>query len=167
MQTEGFPEDAIEPIKICFINKDTVMVVYSNGSLVFATHQDLSPNSSLFMSISLQINKLNCIQVIHCQSMLHDVEVISCARELWCGCDNGIIEIFDYSIYASKFIIIMQSHSSMLPPNSAIVQLKSHSFTTSDDTVVFALHHPGNVISCWRVKHQSLLKVIPLDSQGK
>ena len=38
MQTEGLPEDATEPIKICFIKKDTVMVAYSNGSLVFATY---------------------------------------------------------------------------------------------------------------------------------
>ena len=62
MQTERFPEDAIEPIKICFIKKDTVMVAYSNGSLVFATYWDLSLNSSLFMSISLHMNELNCIQ---------------------------------------------------------------------------------------------------------
>jgi len=155
MQIEGFSEDSVQPIKICFIKKDTVMVTYSKGSLVFATHQDLSPNSLLFMSISLHINKLNCIQVIQCQSTLHDGEVISCARELWCGCDNGMIEIFDYSIYASKFIIQMLHAPS-------IVLLKSHSFTTLEDTVVFALHHPGNVISCWKAKQHSLLKVIPL-----
>jgi len=35
MQTEGFPYDALEP---CSISKDEVMLAYSNGLLVFATH---------------------------------------------------------------------------------------------------------------------------------
>jgi len=167
MQTEGFPEDSIEPVKICSISKDKVMLAHSNGSLVFATHQELNPNSSLLMNIWLHMNKLNCIQVIHCQSALHDVELISCTSELWCGCDNGLIEIVDYSNYTSKDILVVQSHSSQLPQSSAITQITPHMLTASQDTVVFALHHPGNVISCWKVKQRSLVKVIPLDLQGK
>ena len=104
------------------------------------------------MSISLHMNKLNCIEVIHCQSALHNVELISCTSELWCGCDNGMVEVFDYSNYTSKDVLIVQSHSTQLTQNSAITQMRSHSLAISEDTVVFVLHHPGNVISCWKAK---------------
>ena len=139
METNNFPHDAVDLIKICSINKYTVVLGYANGVL----------------------NKLQATNIIHCHSSLNDIELISNIKELWCGCESGMIEIVNFSScnITNKNILDLQSQSSDITKNSAVLQIKLASVN------VFALHR-GNVLSCWAVNQHSLIKVISPNFQG-
>jgi len=163
METNNFPHDAVDLIKICSINKYTVVLGYANGVLVFGEHPEItfSQNSLLLLSVDLKLNKLQATNIIHCHSSLNDIELISNIKELWCGCESGMIEIVNFSScnITNKNILDLQSQSSDITKNSAVLQIKLASVN------VFALHR-GNVLSCWAVNQHSLIKVISPNFQG-
>ena len=161
METNNFPSNAVNLIKICPISEHTVVLGYANGILVFVEHPEMRHSSFLLLSVDLELEKLRVTKSVQCQSGLHDVEFVSNIQELWCGCDNGLIEIVDLSphIVTSKKTLNLQSLSPDILENSAVLQLKLVSLDA------FALHR-SNVISCWTVNEHSFVKVISLNFQG-
>ena len=161
METNDFPGNAVNLIKICPINEHTVVLGYASGVLVFVEHPEMRHSSFLLLSVDLELEKLRVTKSIQCQSGLKDVELVSNVQELWCGCDSGLIEIVDLSscTIVSKNTLNLQSQSPDVLENSAVLQLKLVSLN------VFALHR-SNVISCWTVSEHSFVKIISPNFQG-
>ena len=161
METNRFPDNAVNLINICSIGEHTVVLGYASGTLLFVEHPEMGHDCFLLLSVVLELEKPQVTESVQCQSGLHDVEFISSIQELWCGCENGVIEIFDLSkrVVASKNTLNLQSQSPDALQNSAVLQLKLASLN------VFALHR-SNVISCWRVNDHCLIKVISPNFQG-
>ena len=161
MEMNNFPGNAVNLIKICPISEHTTVLGYANGILVFVEHPEMRHNSSLLLSVDLELEKLRVTKSIQCQSGLHDIELVSNIQELWCGCDSGLIEIVDLSshIVTNKMTLNFQSQSPDVLENSAVLQLKLASPN------VFALHR-SNVISCWAVNEHSFVKIISPNFQG-
>ena len=117
--------------------------------------------------------KLCVIHVV--SSQLNVVEVCKLQNsnkvELWCGCDNGIIEIYIPCNAASKPDSVMTLNTYIssidIPRNAGIIQLKS----SVDAHMMYALHSCGSVISCWSVCEQpalnAVIKLTQLSSPGR
>lgn len=161
VELNNFPDNAVDIIEICPIDEHTVVLGCANGVLVFVKHQNISYSGFLLFEVDIKLKKLQVINSIQCHSSIHDIELISDVQELWCGCNSGLIEIIDFSssVLTNKRILNLQSESSDIHENSAVLQLKLASAN------VFCLHR-GNVISCWVASQQSLLKVISPHLQG-
>ena len=161
METNRFPDSAVDLINICPIGEHTVVLGYASGTILFVEHPEMGHDCFLLLSVVLELEKPQVTQSVQCQSGLRDVEFISNIQELWCGCENGWIEIFDLSacVVASKTTLNLQSQLPDALENSAVLQLKLASLN------VFALHR-SNVISCWIVNDHSFVKVISPNFQG-
>lgn len=158
METKDFPGNAKDLFKMCPINEHNVVLGYTSGVVVFVEHPEMRHECFLLLSVDLKLKK-RVISSIQCQSNIHDIELISNVQELWCACDNGLIEILNLSscTVANKNTLDLQSPDVL--ENSAVLQLKLASAS------VFALH--GNsVISCWSISEHSFLKVISPNLQG-
>ena len=161
IETNNFPGSAVDLIKICPISEHTVVLGYASGTLVFVEHPEMRHSSFLLLSVDLELEKLRVAKSIQCQSDLNDIKLISNVQELWCGCDSGLIEIFDLSscIVTNKKALNLQSQSPDVLQNSAVLQLKSVLLN------VFVLHR-SNIISCWTVCEHSFVKIISPNFQG-
>lgn len=161
IETNNFPSNAVDLIKICPINEHTVVLGYASGLLVFVEHPKMRHDSFLLLSVDLELKKRIAFS-IQCQSGIHDIELMSNIQELWCGCDNGMIEVFDLSSCTDngKNSLNLQLQLPDVYENLAVLQLKLASVN------IFALHR-SNVISCWGVSEHTFLKVISLSLQGK
>ena len=161
METNDFPDNAVNLIKICPISECTVVLGYTSGVLVFAEYSEITSSCFLLLSVDLELKKLQVSNSIQCHSGIHDIELVSNAQELWCGCDNGLIEVVSYSscVVTNRATLDFLSQSPDILENSSVLELKLASVN------VFALHR-SNVISCWDVTQHSLLKVISPDLQG-
>lgn len=161
IETNNFPGNAVNLIKICPISEHTVVLGYASGILVFVEHPEMRHSSFLLLIVDLELEKLQVTNSIQCQSGLNDIELVSDVQELWCGCDSGLIEIVDLSsrIVTNKEVLNLQLQSPDVLENSAVLQLKSVSLN------VFALHG-SNVISCWTVSEHSFVKIISPNFQG-
>ena len=120
--------------------------------------------------------KLSMIHVI--SSQLNAVEVCTPQNsnqvELWCGCDNGIIEIYSNPCNNTagklELLTVLDSHihltNASQDASAGIVQLKSY----INDHMMYALHSCGRVISCWNISEQpalnSVIRLTQLSSPG-
>ena len=156
------------------------VVVCKNGLLVIITvrSKPIKEKCNILSSIGAKGSvekeniKLSTISVT--SSQLNVVEVCkphnSNKVELWCGCDNGSIEIHIPCNAASKpeLLVVLDTyiHSTDIPQNAGIIQLKS----SVDAHTMYALHSCGRVISCWSVNEQpafqTVIKLTQLSSPG-
>lgn len=73
--------------------------------------------------------------------------------EVWCGCNNSVIEIVALNNATPK-VLNTHSISADIPADASIIQLKS------TPTNMYALHSGDNVISCWSVCEQPVLNTV-------
>ena len=118
---------------------------------------------------NVQLSMINVVS-----SQLNVVEVCKSQNSnqvaLWCGCDNGIIEIYMPCNAVNKPELVMELNtcinSTDIPQKAGIIQLKS----SVDAHMMYALHSCGRVVSCWSVCKQpalnAVIKLSQLSSPG-
>ena len=130
-------------------------------SLISAKGSNERDNVKLAM-INVASPQLNVVEV--CKSQTSKVE-------LWCGCNDGVIEIYIPCNATNKPELIMTLHtytsSTDIPQRAGIIQLKS----STDAHMMYALHSSGHVVSCWSVCEQpalnAVIKLTQLTSPGR
>ena len=155
LETNDFPGNAVDLIKICPINECTVALGYSSGVVTFVEHPKMRCDSFLLLSVDLKLKK-RVIDTIQCQSALHDIELMPDIQELWCGCNSGLIEV----VSLSSKTLNCQLQSPDVFKNSPVLQVKFASMR------VFILHR-NDLIGCWAVREHAFLKVISPSFQGQ
>lgn len=161
-----------------------VALSYKDGSVVFIKsclksngHREIGEMNSLGFGIleevdrkheniklySANISSSRQLYAIEACKPQHSEQV-----ELWCGGDNGTIEILvPYSRTSQvqqKSVLKSYISSAGIPYDANIVQLKSSTDTAAD---MFALHSSGMIISCWNADEKPVLvTVIKLSSPG-
>ena len=170
-----------EIVTMVTIDKQLFVIVCKSGLLITVTSRlkliRKRRSSGLLSLISAKSEKENIkFTVLNTVSLqLNAVEVFKPENddqvELWCGCENGIIEIFILCDEACKLqlrtILHTHNNSTDIPQNASIIQLKS----SIDAHTMYALHSCGSVISCWSVCEQPILntviKLTQLSSPGR
>jgi len=133
-------------------------------SLITAKDGNEKENDVKLSMLSIVSSQLNTVEV--CKSQISDHMHI----ELWCGCENGVIEIFlpCNADYKPQLKTVLKTHSSSkdIPQNASIIKLKS-----SVNGHIYALHSCGSVISSWSASYEhpilnAIIKLTQLDSPG-
>ena len=157
------------------------VIVCKSGLLIMVTAclKVIKQNCDFLSLIAAKSNserdnvKLSMINVVSPQ--LNVVEVCrsktSNQVELWCGCNDGIIEIYIPCNAANKpelrMILCTYTSSTDIPQRAGIIQLKS----STDAHMMYALHSCGSVVSCWSVCEQpalnAVIKLTQLTSPGR
>ena len=164
--------DLVQIISLSDCTEATTLVLgYEDGLVVIVKpYLKFAPGIEL-KSFGLDVlstleNKLSTVQLT--SSQLYAIEK-SHLFEVWCGCDNAMIEVV--SVIGKAFTVQFNTHysSADIPQDAGIVQLKS-SFNTTAGHMMYALHGCGSVISCWSVREQPVLnnviKLTELSSPG-
>ena len=143
------------------------MVVFIKSSLKFNGQHEVGEMDSLAFGILEEVNfKHENIKFFaaNVSSFKHLYAVEACKPqeseqvELWCGGDNGVIEIFIPHIRTSQAQLktVLKTHISSrdIPKDASIIQLKS-SVNTADH--MYALHSHSSIISVWETGEQPVL----------
>ena len=164
---------------------EQIAMAYKDGSIVLVScltftesgvrGQESNDNTLSIVKAKCMNVKLSIIRVA--SSRLYTIEVSKTENskqvELWCGCDNSFIEVFNLHEGSSQLQLKTKLDTRMssadIPQDADIVQLKS-SFSTTAGHMMYALHGCGSVISCWSVHEQPVLnnaiKLTQLSSPG-
>ena len=79
--------------------------------------------------------------------------------DVWCGCNNGVIEIICLNDDTFEVQLLNTHNSSAdIPQDASIIQLKASFNTTAH--MMYALHSCGGIVSCWSVNEQPALNVV-------
>ena len=145
----AYKDGSVALISCCLKFEESDTGHYTMGA-VRATHR--SVNLSVLI-VKVSSSQLYTIETYKPTSGDHQIE-------LWCGCDNGTIEILiphdGPSQLQLKATLYTHSSSADIPQDAGIVKLKS-SFNTTAGHMMYALHGCGSVISCWSVNEQPVL----------
>ena len=149
------------------------VIVCKNGLLIVVTARakTIKQNHDFLSLIAAKgtSEKANVkLSMMHAMSsQLNAVEVCTLQNsnqvELWCGCDNGTIEIYnicDNRTSKPELLTVLDSHinSTSAPQDvsAGIIQLKS----CINAHMMYALHSCGRVISCWSVSERPTLNIV-------
>jgi len=160
-----------------------IALAYSNGSIIFIksclkfdSHHDIHEMHSHSLSygileeVNFKLENIKFFATNVSSSQLYSIEACkpqdSDQVELWCGCENSIIEIFiphgrTFKIQ-SKAVLNTQSNLADVPRDASIIQLK---FSPNAQAKMYALYSCGSIISCWNTGKQPVLNTIIKSSQ--
>ena len=146
------------------------MVVFIKSSLKFSGDCEIGEMDSLSFGILEEVNiKHENIKLFSTSiSSSHQLYSIEACKpqdseqvELWCGGDNGTIEIFVPHARTSqvqvKTVLKSQTSSTDIPLDASVIQLKL-SINTTDH--MYALHNRANIISCWKTGEKPVLVTV-------
>lgn len=157
-----------------------ITLAYQDGlvafvNLKFNSHRSVGEMHSLGFGILEEVNfKQEKIKLFtaNVSSSQHLCAIEACKPqgneqvELWCGCENGIIEILIPCKRTSqaplKTVLDTHADSADIPKDASIIQLKS---SLSAKVRMYALHSCGTIISCWNPGKQPVLNTVIKPSQ--
>ena len=151
------------------------MVVFIKSSLKFNSNRDIGGANGLGFGLRQEMNfkhenlKLFAANI----TSPYQLFVIEACKprgseqvELWCGCDNGIIEIFVPHARTSQVQLksVLETHTSSrdIPQDAGIIQLRSSVKAVGH---MYALHNQNNIISCWKTGEQPVLIAVVKPAQ--
>lgn len=171
-------DDLVQIVSLSDRNESTVLAIaYKSGTVLlvkshFKLAQGIEVKSfglDVFSKLEYKISTAKLVS-----SQLCSLETCKSQKshlyEVWCGCNNGAIEIITPSDETFKAQLLNTHNSSAdIPQNASIIQLK-FSFNTAAH-MMYALHSSGRVVSCWSVCEQptlnAVIKLTQLTSPGK
>ena len=151
------------------------MVAFLKSSLKFNGHHNVGEMNSLGFGILEEVdfkheNFKFFVTNVSSFQQLYTVEACKSQEseqvELWCGGDNGVIEIFIPHTRTSqaqlKTVLKTHTNSPNIPKDASIIQLKSSVDTTD---YMYALHNHDSLISFWKTGEQPVLITVIKPSQ--
>ena len=180
-RTELVKDNLVEMITVDD-HANLVALAYKDGSVVFIKLcLNLNGHSGVGEMHSLGFDMLNEVDLKHENIKLfatnisssHQLYAVEACKpqdteqvELWCGSENGVIEIFVPYARTSqaqlKTVLNTYDDSAGISKDANIIQLKSSSNTAAD---MYVLHSCGRVISCWNAGKQPVLITVIRPSQ--
>ena len=166
---EAQDDDLVQIVNLSDRNESTVLAVaYKSGTVLLVKSHFNFAHGIEVKSFGLDVfsnleYKTSTAKLV--SSQLCSLETCKSQKshlyEVWCGCNNGAIEIITPSDDTFKVQLLNTHNSSAdIPQDASIIQLK-FSFNT-DAHMMYALHSGGSVVSCWSVEQPALNAVIKL-----